>query len=235
MSSRTFGQFCGLARALEIVGQRWALLIVRDLVLGPKRFSDLHRGLPRIPTNILAARLKELEQAGVVRRRALPRPAASVVYELTGYGRDLEDIVLRLGLWGARALGEPEPDDVVTADSLILALRATFRPEAAGSLRATYQIHVGDVVVHAAVDGGTLRTGEGPARDADLVPDLVLEAPATLHSLMSGELSASEATENSAVRVTGDQALVERFAEIFHVPPVPGPEATEPSDAARSA
>src|SRR5437588_11310339 len=136
MSGRTYGQFCGLAHAMELVGERWALLVVRDLVLGPKRFGDLRRGLPRIPTNILSARLKELEAAGVVRRRLLPRPAAGVAYELTEYGRELEDVVLRLGLWGAKSLREPLPEDIVTTDSLVLALRATFRPEAARALRA---------------------------------------------------------------------------------------------------
>src|SRR2546421_12326679 len=131
MTTRSYGQFCGFARALELVGERWALLVVRDLVLGPKRFSELRRGLPRIPTNILSARLRELEGAGVVRRRLLPRPAAGVAYELTEYGQELEDVVLRLGLWGAKSLGQPLPEDIVTTDSLGLALRATFRSEAA--------------------------------------------------------------------------------------------------------
>src|SRR4030088_2382201 len=135
MTTRSYGQFCGFARALELVGERWALLVVRDLVLGPKRFTDLRRGLSRIPTNILSARLKELEDAGIVRRRLLPRPAGGVAYELSEYGQELEDIVLRLGLWGVRSLGNPRPEDIVTMDSLILALRATFRPEAAGDLR----------------------------------------------------------------------------------------------------
>lgn len=132
MGSRTYGQFCGLARALEIVGERWALLIVRDLAVGPKRFTDLRQGLPKIPTNVLSTRLKELEQSDVVRRRVLPRPAAAVVYELTEYGRGLEDIVIRLGRWGARTLGEPRQDEIVTPDSMIMALRATFRPEEIG-------------------------------------------------------------------------------------------------------
>src|SRR2546423_6072869 len=109
VTSRRYGQFCGLARALELVGERWALLIVRDLLVGARRFTDLRQGLPRIPTNVLADRLKELEQAGIVRRRVLPRPAASVVYELTAYGSELDEVVLRLGLWGAQSLGEPRP------------------------------------------------------------------------------------------------------------------------------
>src|SRR5438445_10441812 len=123
MGGRSYGQFCGFAHALELVGERWALLVVRDLVLGPKRFTELRRGLPRIPTNILSVRLKELEEAGIVRRRIRPRPATGVVYELTEYGQELEDIVLGLGLWGARSLGYPPPADIVSPDALILAIR----------------------------------------------------------------------------------------------------------------
>src|SRR5688572_3869489 len=104
MGKRAYGQFCGVARAVEMVGERWAMLIVRDLLVSPKRYTDLREGLPRIPTNILSVRLKELEDAGVVRRRVLPRPSGSVVYALTDYGTELEDIVLALGRWGAKSL-----------------------------------------------------------------------------------------------------------------------------------
>ena len=102
MANRAYGQFCGFARALEAVGERWALLIVRDLMVGPKRFTDLRRGLPGIPTNILTSRLKELERDGIIERRVLPRPEGSVVYDLTGYGRELEDSVVALSRWGAK-------------------------------------------------------------------------------------------------------------------------------------
>src|SRR5881398_167543 len=107
---RSYRQSCGIARALDLVGERWALLVVRELVLGPKRFTDLRHGLPGIGTNILAGRLRELERAGVIRRRTLPPPAASAVYELTEYGRDLEPVMLALGRWGARTLGERRPE-----------------------------------------------------------------------------------------------------------------------------
>src|SRR4030088_1295484 len=113
MAARTYGQFCGVARALELVGERWALLIVRDLLVGPRRFTDLLQGLPRIPTHVLSDRLKELEHGGIVRRRVLPRPAASIVYELTEYGAELEEVVLQLGRWGANALGHPRPGEIV--------------------------------------------------------------------------------------------------------------------------
>ena len=138
---RSYGQYCGVAHALELVGERWALLIVRDLILGPKRFTDLRLGLPRIPTNVLTTRLKELEESGVIRRRALPRPTASVVYELTEYGLQLEDIVLRLGAWGVQSMGDPKPEDILTADGAVLALRTAVHPELlSASERIGYQL-----------------------------------------------------------------------------------------------
>jgi DNA-binding HxlR family transcriptional regulator/putative sterol carrier protein len=217
MTRRHYGQFCGLAHALELVGERWALLIVRDLVPGPKRFTDLRRGLPRIPTNVLSARLKELEGAGIVHRRVLPRPDGSVVYELTDYGSELEDVVLRLGLWGARSLGQPRPDDVLTNDSVIMALRATFRPDHAQGLEATYELRLGDVVVHARVDGGALDVAKGPAEGADLV----IETGPALRALLAGELGPDEAVAGGSVRLTGDPTLLARFVEAFRIPPPP--------------
>lgn len=213
MAKRAYGQYCGFARAVEVVGERWALLIVRDLLVGPKRFTDLRRGLPRIPTNILSDRLKELEDTGVVRRRILPRPAGSVVYELTEYGSGLEDIVLRLGRWGARSLGEPRPGEIMTVDSLIMALRSTFRPDAAHGLRVGYELRVGDIVIHARVDDGHLEAAEGALPDADLV----IEAGPAVRALMAGETSPAEAIENGSVRLTGDPGLLARFVDTFRI------------------
>jgi DNA-binding HxlR family transcriptional regulator len=219
MTSRTYGQFCGLAHALELVGERWALLIVRDLIFGPKRFTDLRRGLPKIPTNILSSRLKELEAAGIVHRRVLPRPDGSVVYQLTDYGRDLEDPLLRLGLWGARSLGQPRPDDIVTTDSLMVALRTTFRPDRAGDLEASYQLELGDVVLHARVEHGDLEVGKGPADHADLV----IRTGPQIRALLAGELTPDQAVRDGDVQLSGDPALLERFADVFRIPPAPEP------------
>lgn len=217
MSRRIYGQYCGIAYALETVGERWALLLIRDLILGPKRFTDLRRGLPRIPSNVLSSRLKELEKAGIIRRRLLPRPSTGIVYELTDYGRELEDIVLRLGLWGARTLGQPRVEDSINVDSLMLALRATFRPEPARELQATYELRLGEIVIHARVDKGGLEVGEGPLID----PDLVVETDLTIRALMSGELTPGEAVKGGKVRLTGKPELLERFVEVFHIPPAP--------------
>jgi DNA-binding HxlR family transcriptional regulator len=217
MKTRSYGKYCGLAHALELVGERWALVLVSDLLRGPKRFTDLQRGQPRIPSNVLSARLKELEDEGIVRREVLPRPASGVGYELTEYGRELEDVVLRLGLWGAKSMPEPRPDEVVTADTLLLALRSTFRPKAARQLRADYELRLGEIIVHARIDHGALEVDEGSLEDADLV----LETDVTLHPLFTGELSPAEAIESGRVRVSGKRKLFERFVEVFHIPPVP--------------
>ncbi|MEO6503644.1 MAG: winged helix-turn-helix transcriptional regulator [Jatrophihabitantaceae bacterium] len=214
MARRSYGQICGLSRALEIVGERWALLIVRDLILGPKRFTDLRQGLPRIPTNVLSARLKELEQSGVLQRRILPRPATAVVYELTDYGRELDDILMRLGLWGAQSMGPPDDDDIYTPDSLMMGMRALYY--AAGSPRpatpVSYELRVNGVVIGLTVQDGELGVTDGP----HTAPDLVIETGHDLAGLLTGRVTASEALESGSVRVTGDPALLTEFTKTFH-------------------
>jgi DNA-binding HxlR family transcriptional regulator len=210
---REYGQFCGFARALEVIGERWALLIIRDLLVGPHRFTDLHRGLPGIPTNILTARLKELEQAGVVRRRILPQPERSIVYELTEHGLELEEVVFALGRWGAKTLDEPRPGEIVTAESLVMALRTTFRPKAARGLRAGYEVRFGEIVINARVDDGTLIAGQGPLPKADLV----IDTGPSLKDLMSGEITPAQAIKSGAVHLKGKRDLLTRFVEVFRI------------------
>ncbi|SFP09862.1 DNA-binding transcriptional regulator, HxlR family [Amycolatopsis arida] len=217
MTGRTYGQFCGVARALELVGERWSLLVVRDLLLGPKRYTDLRQTLPKIPASILSARLNELEQAGVIRRRVLPQLDAAVVYELTEYGNELEPIMLQLGLWGARSLGEPGMDDVFTLDSAILSLYTTFRPEYAAGAHVTYEVHYGNMVVHAMVDDGMLKVAEGAYPDADLV----IVPMGSIKPMLAGEMTPRQALDSGAVRVTGSPELLTRFAEMFRIPPAP--------------
>lgn len=204
---------------MDIVGERWAMLVVRDLVLGPKRFTDLRHGLPKIPTNILSTRLKELEQAGVIARRVLPRPAASVVYELTDYGRELEDVLMRLGAWGARSLAEPKEDEIVTTDSMIMALRSTFQPDAARDVTVGYEFHFGDVVIHARIDDGELITGDGGLDGADLV---VHTGPA-FKALIAGELTPEQALTDGAVALQGDPALLDTLVGLFRIGARPAP------------
>lgn len=211
MTTKTYGQYCGVARALELVGERWALLIVRDLLVGPKRYTDLRAGLPKIPTNVLATRLKELEQAGLVERRILPRPSGAIVYELTAYGADLEDVVLALGRWGARSLGELRPDDIITPDILVMALRSTFRPS---RLKATYELHFGEITIHALIDGDTLTVDVGPLEGA-----VILEAFAPIAPLLTGELDGATALKSGLLKTSGTPKDVDHFATAFPIGP----------------
>ncbi len=232
MAERSYGQYCGLARALDLVGERWALLLVRDLLVGPRRFTDLRRGLPKIPSNVLSTRLRELEEGGVVRRRALPRPDSGVVYELTDYGRALEDVVLRLGSWGAAHLSDLRPGEVLTPDAMVIALRAMFRPDAAADLHATFRFVLGPpdapTVFFARVDGAALEAGPGPGPEADLV----IAGGPDVRRLFTGEVGAGEAIAAGLVRLDGPApdpaALLTAFTVAFRlgdgVPaPVPVP------------
>lgn len=216
MARRSYGQICGLSHALEIVGERWALLIVRDLIAGPKRFTDLRQGLPRIPTNVLSARLKELEQANVLQRRILPRPATAVVYELTDYGRELDDILMALGRWGARSMGFPEPDDIYTPSSLMMAMRAAYQAPDADSpppASVSYELRITDVVLSVTVRDGELGVSDGPQAD----PDLVIETEHAIAPLLMGRMTPAEALASGSIRVVGDPELLTEFANTFRI------------------
>ncbi len=189
------------------------MLLLRDLLVGPKRFGELQRGLPKIPTNILTARLKDLEGAGVVQRRASVQPGGGVLYELTPRGLELEPAVLAIGRWGAKMLDTPRPDEIVTNDSMVMALRTTFQPQAAAGATASFELRMGPVVVHARIEKGNLSAGAGPLPDADLV----IEAGPALKAVMSGELSPKDAIRSKSVSVTGDPALLDQFARFFRI------------------
>lgn len=211
MAARDYGQYCGVTRGLELVGERWALLIVRDLLVGPRRYGELAAGLPRIPSNILAARLKELQEAGVIRRA--PRSRV-IVYELTPYGRELEPVVLALGAWGFKAMGDPRDGQVITPDSMTVALRTAFRPRVAADLPPTaYAAHLGPAELLVRVDGDVLHVtpGAGPA-------DLAFAAGPGIRRLISGELPADRAVAAGVVEVlSGPGELLDRFARTFHL------------------
>jgi len=207
MTSRSYDQFCGIACALDLVGERWALLIVRDLILGPKRFTDLRRGLPGIGTNVLAARLRELERSGVVARRTLPPPAASTVYELTAYGRELEGPLLAVGRWGAASMGARQPEQTLRSEWFGVALKAFFRPEAAADLQAEIELRFVDGTLLARIDRGSLVVEPGSPNGADLVLETEVE---TLIGFLAGA-----DVPPAALAPRGDPALLERLPRIF--------------------
>src|SRR5215216_6317563 len=159
--TRKFDQYCPMAHALSLVGERWSLLIVRELLHGPKRYTDLTNGLPGIGTNILASRLRDLEEIGVVRKRRLPPPAASTVYELTEYGRGLDEALYALARWGARSLGPPGPDDELYPEWGVNAFAALFFPEASRGLAETYVLRINGDVFSARVEDGHLHASVG--------------------------------------------------------------------------
>jgi DNA-binding HxlR family transcriptional regulator len=212
---RSYGEACRLAVALDLVGERWALLVVRELLLGPKRFTDLRGGLPNASTNILSERLRELEEGGVVHRRKLPPPAGVQVYELTEWGRELEPVVTQLGAWGARS-PIPVAHRRINSDSIVLALRSLFDPEAAGELEAEYELRLDDAVFRVGVADGELELVRGAA--AEPAAAIELEEPGTLAAVLTGELPLAAALESGAVRIEGSRREVNRFLRLFPMP-----------------
>jgi DNA-binding HxlR family transcriptional regulator len=208
---RTYGDGCSIAHGLDLVGERWALLVVRELLLGPKRYTDLRRGLPNASPNVVSERLRELERAGIIARRKLPPPAAVKVYELTAWGRELEDVVISLGRWAARSPSRT-PEAPIGVDSLVLALRGLFDPAAANGLRARYELRLGEDRFRIEVAGGEIEIARGDADHADSIID---SDPGTLDGILWRGRSLADAQRAGALRIEGDAAAVERFVELF--------------------
>ncbi len=218
---RTYCDGCAAAHALDLVGERWALLIVRELLLGPKRFTDLRAGLPGASSNVLAQRLRELERAGVVRRRKLPPPAASRVYELTDWGLELEPVILQLGRWGVRSPSRPR-DAEIGVDSIILALRTMFDPLAADGLSASYELRLGEDRFRAVVADGRFEIARGSADR----PDATIETdPGTLAALVFDGRQLAEALRLRDIKIEGDESVVARFLTLFPLPEPAAPVA----------
>lgn len=211
MSSRTYGQYCAVARALDVVGDRWSLLVVRELLTGPKRYTDLRQGLPGIATDMLAARLRELEAAGVVARRDLPPPAASKVYELTADGRELEPALLSLARWGIRRLA-PEQDGEFRPHWLELSLRSAFRPDEARDLTVTVDVVLREGRLRARVDRGELAFDVDAAGPADVV---ITADAATLATAFGDASARADAVAAGRMRVEGPRRLVAGLQRAF--------------------
>lgn len=201
---RSYGDACGIARALDVIGERWALLIVRELVYGPKRFSDLRGGLGLSP-NVLSQRLAELEASGVVERRNI----AGGLYELTPWGRELHPMLMQLGRWGAHSLHKPVGE--LSSDALMLALEATFVSANAGELRASYELKLGEERFTVDVREQRMVISRGSPR----APDAVIESDsATLRAVAFGDRKLA----GSAVEFHGDTRLGRAFFRLFARP-----------------
>ena len=216
MRNRSYNQYCGLAYALDIVGERWTLLIVRELIPGPRRFTDLLVGLPGISTNLLSERLKSLEQQGLLCRHLLPPPAGSTVYELTSLGRALENSLIELGKWGSQFVPSSSEDaSLLNVGSYALTLKTFFRPEIAKGVFETYELHIDNEVLQVRINAGELQVWQGAAINADLV--LYTDISSYLR-LLTGQINPDEAIAAGLVRIEGTPAVLNRFLNITRVP-----------------
>jgi DNA-binding HxlR family transcriptional regulator len=197
---------CGIAHASDLLGQRWTMLIVRELLLGPKRFTDLRAGIPDISPNVLGERLRELEESGIVGRRKLAPPAAAQVYELTEWGRRLEPAILALGRWASSSPGFPRGAPM-GPDALLLALKSTFQPEKAEGLAASYELRLGqeELPFRIAISDGRFEASRGEADD----PDAVLRSdPETIARVVFRGNRLAKAVEDGDVEIEGSRRAV---------------------------
>jgi len=214
-STRRYGQYCPVAKSLDVLGERWTLLVVRNLMMGPQRYTDLREALPGLATDLLTARLRTLEGAGYVERRQLPRPASVMVYQLTPAGQRIAVVVLELGRIGLARLGSPAHDDLVTSDALVLSLRPSFRPDVAGEADETYRLELDGESYVVNVHPGRAETGRGIAPD----PQLTLTTTSrTFAALISGAIDAKAALSAGDIRIDGSRRALDRFLAIFSYP-----------------
>ena len=212
---RSYAQLCGVATACDVIGDRWTPLVVRDLLLGPLRFSDLAVGLPGIGTNTLTERLKHLETAGVIRRRLLPLPDAGTVYELTDYGRELEPILMALGRWGTRSMGLLPTNVASRSRWLAAALLAFHDDNKRVAQPTTWELRLTDGPFTISAEGNELIIVAGAPDDADAV---VTASDGDLHRLMTHQLTPAEALATGAVALAGDTKLLHRLLGLFAFP-----------------
>lgn len=216
MTTRSYNQYCGLAYALDMVGERWTMLIVRELIAGPRRFTDLMDGLCDISTNLLTERLKSLEQQGLVRRRALPPPAASLVYELTPLGHSLEKSLLELGKWGSQFV-PPMDEDVhfLHLGSYALTPKTFFRAEEAKGVHLTCELHIDQEVLSFQIDDGEMRVQQGES----FRPTVVLHSSMQLYmGMLAGAIDPGDALSQGQIQVEGDLNALRQFLALCRLP-----------------
>ncbi len=216
MTTRTYNQYCGLAYALDRVGERWTLLIVRELVAGPRRFTDLMDGLCDISSNLLTERLKNLEKNGLVRRRVLPPPAASAVYELTPLGRSLEPVLLALGKWGAQFLPPmSEEQQFLHLGSYALTPMTFFRADAAQDVDERYALHIDDEVLYFHIHRGAIDVQQANPGPVDVSLHATMEV---YMGLLAGAIDLDAALASEQIEVEGDLDALRRFFTLCALP-----------------
>ena len=214
MKKRLYDDACGAAHALELVGDRWALLVIRELLLGPKRFSDLRGGLPGISANVLTQRLEELEANAVVRRRRLPPPASAWVYELTPWGLEAEEIVKVIGRWAARSPSH-DPSLPISVASTVMSMRTMFAADRAKDLSGRIGFRLGREEFVATLVKGKLTIARGAANEADVVVEGDQQA---LAGAIYGGVPLAKLEKAGALKIGGDRALFERYIKLFPLP-----------------
>ena len=214
-SRRSYGDACGISRALDVVGERWALMVVRELLLGPKRFSDIRSGLPKLSADVLSQRLRGLEGAGIVVRRKLPPPASAQVYELSETGMQLEPVLIALGRWGGAHAPAPDEGMCMSNDSRMLSMRTLFRPDLADDLEAEVELRLGDERIRAAIAGGEVEIERAELSSPDAV---VVTDGETLIDVLHGHRELDEALAAGDMTLSGDEALARRFTTLFPLP-----------------
>ena len=212
---RSYADACAAAHGLDLVGERWALLVMRELMMGPKRFSDLRAGLPGISANVLTQRLEGLEAAGVLVRRKLPPPAGAQVYELTEWGYESEPIFQALGRWAARSPFH-DPTLPFSAASFLLSLRTMLDPARAEAMDAQIGFRLGAETYLAHLAAGEITIARGPLDDADLI---FTGAPPILAAAIYGGQPLQDLEAAGALQIEGDRVLAERFVTLFPLPP----------------
>lgn len=216
-SRRSYDDACASAHALDLIGERWALLVMREMMMGPRRFSDLRASLPSISANVLTQRLEGLEEAGIVRKRKLPPPASTQVYELTEWGLEAEPVLLALGKWGVRSPMH-DPTLPLSAVALMLSFRAKFDSAKAKGVEAAIVFRFGEEDFFVGVRKGVLTTERGE-RDADVT---VVGTPPAVAGLVYGKVPLKEMEKQGALSVTGDKASLMRLADLYQMPPKAG-------------
>ena len=212
MPEHRYQQYCALARALDVAGDRWTLLIVRELAPGPRRFTDLIDGLPGVSRKLLTDRLRALERDGIIARKELPPPAARQAYELTADGRDLATAMAPLIAWGARRLGDREPGESFRARWPAVAMAGLADREAAKGVSETYQFVIGDSAFHFTVDDGSIELHDGRAENPAVTWTTDEE---TWADIATGRNRFSPAIATGALRVAGDPHATKRLRKIF--------------------
>jgi DNA-binding HxlR family transcriptional regulator/putative sterol carrier protein len=214
VARRTYDQHCALAHGLDVLGERWTLLVIRELLLGPQRFSDLEGSLIGIGPNMLAARLRQMENDGLIEKRRLPPPASSTVYTLTGRGAALEPVIIELGRWGRHRLPPTIGHEAFRPGWLLIALKVSFDPDHAADLDAVYQLTVAEEPFIVRISGGSIDVVRGAIPDADVTIDTDQD---TLLALANGTLSPGEAIKTGALRVAGDDTAARAWFQAFTV------------------